>query len=430
MLSLSAILLTFAPLPTTAPWAAPNAPDPAPSSTQGDLKPPVHGRLDWFQGSFDELLAEAKREGRIVFLDFWANWCGWCKRLDQDVFSDHTVVGEMKSVLCFAVDKDSKSGGEIARRYGVGALPTLIFLDEDSEVLDVISGYLSADKFLARTRQIKRGEGTIPALRKALAEDPDDLFKQFDLAIKLRSARTKDAERELSLVRQRIARGEGFDTESIDDHWRLAQAFDRIDDRANSTLHIQRVEELDRDGTSFPMRSRKLRTVQRLVEGSYTADGTINMKPLYDFIATEPHQELKFRAWRLAVYLHGRVVEEARKRDREDQRAEHQAAIRAAERQAWRVCPPDMVASFGHDLAWSWYVQSDDLTEEELAFAVEVAQAAAAAAPASANHLDTLACCLYVAGETERAVAMLERAMELDPQELRYRRRLIEFRER
>jgi len=394
---------------------------------QDDIRPPVHGRLDWFQGSFDELLAEADRTDRIVFLDFWANWCGWCKRLDQDVFTNHTVVGEMKSVLCYAIDKDSPKGGELAKRYGVSGLPTLIFLSEDGEVLDVISSYLSADKFLARTRRVKRGEGTLPALRKAVTEDPDDLFKRFELAIKLREARAGDAARELTRVRQQIQRGEGFDKESVDDHWRLAQAFERIGDRTSATRHVNRIKQLDRAGVSFPMRSRKLRTVQRQVEQSYTAQGTLDMRPLHAFLAEETHDELKFRAWRLSVYLHGRLVEEARKRGRYEEQAEHEATIRVAEARAWRVCPPEQVASFGHDLAWNWYVKSDDLTDEELTFAVQVAQTAAAAAPDSANHLDTLACCLYIAGDTERAIAMLKRAVELDPDELRYRRRLVEF---
>jgi len=41
----------------------------APSATPGD-----HGKLPWFEGTFEELLAKAKTEKKIVFLDFWTSW--------------------------------------------------------------------------------------------------------------------------------------------------------------------------------------------------------------------------------------------------------------------------------------------------------------------------------------------------------------------
>lgn len=33
-----------------------------------------HGKLAWFEGSFEDLLAKAKTDKKIVFIDFWADW--------------------------------------------------------------------------------------------------------------------------------------------------------------------------------------------------------------------------------------------------------------------------------------------------------------------------------------------------------------------
>lgn len=54
------------------PIAAAPAPTPAPSVAAPAARD--HGKIEWFHGTWDELLAEAKRSNKIVFLDFWASW--------------------------------------------------------------------------------------------------------------------------------------------------------------------------------------------------------------------------------------------------------------------------------------------------------------------------------------------------------------------
>ena len=50
-------------------------PRPAPEPTAGFSPESVeHDELTWFEGSFEELLADARRTKRVVFIDFWADW--------------------------------------------------------------------------------------------------------------------------------------------------------------------------------------------------------------------------------------------------------------------------------------------------------------------------------------------------------------------
>ena len=44
------------------------------SAVQETTDPVQHGKLTWFQGSFEELLDEAEKSDKIMFLDFWADW--------------------------------------------------------------------------------------------------------------------------------------------------------------------------------------------------------------------------------------------------------------------------------------------------------------------------------------------------------------------
>jgi len=54
------------------PAATAPEPNPAPALTAPAARD--HGKLEWFEGTWDQLLAEAKRSNKIVFLDFWASW--------------------------------------------------------------------------------------------------------------------------------------------------------------------------------------------------------------------------------------------------------------------------------------------------------------------------------------------------------------------
>jgi thiol:disulfide interchange protein len=107
--------------------------------------------IAWRRGSLEEVLAEARAQEKLVFVDFWTSWCGWCKRLDQDTFSDPAVIEAVNErFVSLSVDAESKSGRPIARRYGVSGYPTLLILEPDGTVRERIGGYLPPDRFLAR----------------------------------------------------------------------------------------------------------------------------------------------------------------------------------------------------------------------------------------------------------------------------------------
>jgi len=81
------------------------------------------------------LLDQAKREGKLVFVDFYATWCGPCKAMDRNVFADPKVGTFFnENFINYKVDADGK-GSHIAAIYDIKSLPTLLFLDTDGEVL-------------------------------------------------------------------------------------------------------------------------------------------------------------------------------------------------------------------------------------------------------------------------------------------------------
>ena len=84
-----------------------------------------------------------------VVLDFWAEWCGLCKQMSPVV---EDIAVEMNGKLKFLkVNVDINQ--EIASRYQVMSIPTLIFIKEKQE-LDRVIGALNRESFLKKIASI------------------------------------------------------------------------------------------------------------------------------------------------------------------------------------------------------------------------------------------------------------------------------------
>lgn len=96
----------------------------------------------FFTGSFEDLLKEAKRTHRAIFLDFMATWCGPCRQMEQETFADAGVAAYANErYLAYKVDVDWFAGMDIADRYGVKQYPTIVFLDAQGKYIGRTKGF-------------------------------------------------------------------------------------------------------------------------------------------------------------------------------------------------------------------------------------------------------------------------------------------------
>jgi len=114
------------------------------------LRGPISAQgIEFFHGTWDEALEKSKAEERPIFVDCYTTWCGPCKRMAKQVFTQ-PAVGEFynDNYINVKIDMESKMGRKFGSKYPVQAYPTLYYIDAAGEVLHKIKGGQKAEGLL------------------------------------------------------------------------------------------------------------------------------------------------------------------------------------------------------------------------------------------------------------------------------------------
>lgn len=104
--------------------------------------------------SFKEILAKAKTEKKLVFIDAFAVWCGPCKMMEKNIFPLPSVKEYYNANFINArFDMEKGEGREIAMKYGIRSYPTFLFLNGDGEVVMKNYGYMGEQDFLTIAKE-------------------------------------------------------------------------------------------------------------------------------------------------------------------------------------------------------------------------------------------------------------------------------------
>lgn len=108
--------------------------------------------------SFEEILQLAQKNKKKIVINVYADWCGWCKKMERETFPDGKVQEELnKNYYFYRLNGESSetiqydgqkfTKAQFAKAFGIRGFPSTIFLNYDSRPITVVPGYIDAKTF-------------------------------------------------------------------------------------------------------------------------------------------------------------------------------------------------------------------------------------------------------------------------------------------
>ena len=122
-------------------------------------------KINWY--SLDEAMTIAKEKNKHIFIDFSTSWCGYCKKMDKEVFTQQSVINLLNNdFIAVKVDGDGVKELEIdgykikekdltRREFKVTGYPTFWWLNPEGKKLFKVSGYKPAEYWVQALTFVK-----------------------------------------------------------------------------------------------------------------------------------------------------------------------------------------------------------------------------------------------------------------------------------
>jgi thioredoxin-related protein len=97
----------------------------------------------------DDMIRKAGEEGKLIMLEFYADWCAPCKIMKKTIFSDQEVIDMLSTnFISKMVNIDDLDGFELKSMYKVAVLPTILIFNTNGKMVERLEKTVSATEFL------------------------------------------------------------------------------------------------------------------------------------------------------------------------------------------------------------------------------------------------------------------------------------------
>jgi len=105
----------------------------------------------WFT-TWAEATSMAKKTGKPIFVDFYTDWCHWCKVLDAEVYPSAEFRSEAKNWILCKIDAEKGEGVDLAAKYQVSGYPTVKYVSPDGALIGGFVGYMPTGQVVSNMK--------------------------------------------------------------------------------------------------------------------------------------------------------------------------------------------------------------------------------------------------------------------------------------
>lgn len=105
--------------------------------------------IQFVEADWAKAVAEAKKQKKMIFIDAYTSWCGPCRMLKQNTFTDKAAGDYFnKHFINIALDMEKGDGIAFAQKYQVAAYPTLFIMDAEEKSVTTSEGYINPGQLI------------------------------------------------------------------------------------------------------------------------------------------------------------------------------------------------------------------------------------------------------------------------------------------
>lgn len=128
--------------------------------------------VNWQKGNFESILNKAKSEKKLVYVDIFTTWCGLCKQMDSEVFTNQQVGKTFnENFICYKIDGEKGEGKDLVEYFELESYPTSMFLDSEWNVVLRLEGFYPKERLVEVANKVK--------VRNKISGSDNDLERSY-----------------------------------------------------------------------------------------------------------------------------------------------------------------------------------------------------------------------------------------------------------
>ncbi|MDW7690585.1 thioredoxin fold domain-containing protein [Flammeovirgaceae bacterium SG7u.111] len=182
--------------------------------------------------NWKEVLSKSSENEKLIFVDLYTTWCGYCKMMDKNVFSDEGVGSYFnEQFINVKLDAETEFGAKLTTENKVSGFPTYLFVDKNGNTVKTVVGYMEAEEFL------KAGKGSLTLWKN---------FSELDDAYKKGTLKKEQASEYLAALKEK-----GLEDKAIEVANSFVKSFKEDDYKHEANNDLVLYAGYDLEGTAF-----------------------------------------------------------------------------------------------------------------------------------------------------------------------------------